>query len=57
MQEFTVASRVKDSNIEQSLAASYKTDKYSVLAQINPAGKVTLLSRYTFGIRITCNVL
>ncbi len=39
-QEFTVSSRVKDSNIEQSLAASYKTDKYSVLAQINPAGKV-----------------
>ena len=35
-----MSSRVKDSNIEQSLAASYKTDKYSVLAQINPAGKV-----------------
>ena len=40
VQEFTVNSRVKDSNIEQSLAASYKTDKYSVQASINPAGKV-----------------
>ena len=39
-----MSSRVKDSNIEQSLAASYKADKYSVLAQINPAGKVTPVS-------------
>lgn len=38
--EFTLTNRVKDSKVEQAVAAAYKTDKFAVLGQINPAGKI-----------------
>ena len=40
LQEFTLTNRVKDSKVEQAVAAAYKTDKFSVLGSVNPAGKV-----------------
>lgn len=38
--DFTIINRLKDSKVEQAITAAYKTDKYSFIGQINPAGKI-----------------
>jgi len=40
LQEFGLATKFKESKVEQEVTASYKADKYALKATVNPAGKV-----------------